>query len=963
MFDVQVKDFNLSVRSFDMHFYTFFENRRIYFYYKERTFWGAEHESGEWILHDSVDVNMSSYNYYNDVYLPVILNKPLPLQAGKTYGLYITFAEMDDHGLFWHCTEQSPISNGQLTIFPGTNFYSTRFLKDDPYGNGREDGFMFSGTIHYDYSFACPDDIVLNNKPGACGAVVNYPSLTAEGGLKSGDFFPAGRTAASVSVIDSKNSTSYHCDLNVVVADTEKPHFGFGEVGPIRAEYYDGVSFDRSSVYYGHNLAAFALKLEEMVPAIQFNWAISHPHADLLGYEYFSVRFTSSFTAPVAGRYRFRTVTDDGVRLYLNGQLEIDQWIDMNNYSFVCEIDLAKSQTIPVVKENYNFGGKGEAYLYYTSPGGQEKIFSTVPAVQTDQVIDTDQCTYTVQGTEFDPKAGDNCALTLTNDYNEAASLAGAEFQFGTTLVTWTATDAAGNTSTTSYTITINKAQPPVAVCKDIIVQLDENGDGVIAENAIDNGSFDACGGLTFDTDKTTFSCTDIGENQVVLTVTDASGNSASCTAMVDVRDVLPPSLQLHDYCVFLTEQGKWTLNAGDMAHIVAGTTDNCTDAAQLSYKFSRRSFDCNDASSPTVNVKVSVTDAYGNTASGTFGLTVLDTILPVAKCRNLEIELDAYGQALVVPGYVNEGGDRENVPEWAKYYKDLEGGSYDNCGIAEMYLSQAIFTREDVGVNDVVLTVVDPSGNTAQCQATVTITDPFAAEADTPDLNDNEHTPVSPNTPPTLDGISDVEIQEVTSSLEVSLSNLSPGSETDQKIQITVSTDRPELITSMEVIHTNGTSTGNLRITFASGMTGEATVTVTVRDDGGLLNGGVDTTVKSFKVKIAPGNKDDEEAIGITQPGGSNVITSSADPVNGSGCKLYPNPTQGKVTLELEGSVPYEREVRVYSILGHEIYHGIFSVGREITVDLSGHTPGIYLVRLTAGENSYLKKVILEKR
>ena len=68
-------------------------------------------------------------------------------------------------------------------------------------------------------------------------------------------------------------------------------------------------------------------------------------------------------------------------------------------------------------------------------------------------------------------------------------------------------------------------------------------------------------------------------------------------------------------------------------------------------------------------------------------------------------------------------------------------------------------------------------------------------------------------------------------------------------------------------------------------------------------------------------------------------------------------------MTLELEGSVPYEREVRVYSILGHEVYHGIFCVGREITVDLSGHTPGIYLVRLTAGENSYLKKVILEKR
>jgi hypothetical protein len=146
--------------------------------------------------------------------------------------------------------------------------------------------------------------------------------------------------------------------------------------------------------------------------------------------------------------------------------------------------------------------------------------------------------------------------------------------------VEWTATDAGENTSAIVYNITVTENQPPVAVCKDITAQLDASGQITIAENAVDNGSSDACGSVTFDTDITTFTCSDIGENQVVLTVTDAWGNSATCTAMVDVQDLLPPSLNLNEYTVFLNVDENYTLNDHDMALITAGTADNCTDAA-----------------------------------------------------------------------------------------------------------------------------------------------------------------------------------------------------------------------------------------------------------------------------------------------------------------------------------------------------------------------------------------------
>lgn len=963
MFDVQVKDYNLSIHTFDMYMYTYGqygESRRVYFYYKEGTYWGAEHEPMNWILHDSVDVHMSDYNYQRNIYIPIILNKPIPLQAGKIYGIYITQGRENENNIF-NCTGLPPVSNGQMTVFPGTKLQNRRFLNSAFPETDRKDGYMFSGTIHYDYNFECPQDIMVNNEPGTCGARVTYPSLTADGGLNSGDTFPAGTTPASVSVTDANTHTTYNCNLDVIVHDTEKPHFGFGEVGPIRADFFDGISFNKSLAYQGYDLASFAWKYAETVPAINFNWGTSFPRADLLGTQYFSVRFTSSFTAPVTGTYSFRTVTDDGVRLYLNNTLMFDEWRLMDNGSSSCNIDLTEGETIPVMMEYYAYYVKAEAYLYYISPGSAEKIFATVPKVYEEKVVETQECFYKVQGTEFDPVTGDNCALTLTNDYNHLSSLSDAEFPAGTTPVVWTATDAAGNVSTCSYHVTVNGKLPPVAVCQNITAQLDANGNVTIAENAVDNGSFDPCEKVTFDTDKTSFSCVDLGPNQVVLTVTDFLGNSSTCTAQVTVEDQIPPTLQLRNHCVFLTEKGKWTLNNSDIAQITAGSTDNCTEAENLVFHFSKRSFGCIDAYPPFTEVMVSVTDAGGNTSTGTFELMVLDTITPVAKCRNIEVELDAFGMALVVPGYVNEGGDRESVPEWAQYYQELEGGSYDNCGIAEMVLSKSIFTRQDVGVNDVVLTVVDPGGNSAECQATVTITDPFAEEAGTTQESDELiPPPVVTNSAPTLADLTDMEITNEPLECRVALNNITPGTETTQMVTLTASTNNPLLITGIEVIHQSGATTGTLLITIAPGTTGEALVTITVRDNGGVENGGTDTTIKSFRIMVTKVN--DEEIAETSTPENNNVVTSSDAVAENRGIKLFPNPTLGVVHIEMAGSTLNETDIRVFSIVGNEIFGRTDHSGPQITVDLSGYVPGIYLIRVTSDGDSFLGKVVLGK-
>ena len=83
----------------------------------------------------------------------------------------------------------------------------------------------------------------------------------------------------------------------------------------------------------------------------------------------------------------------------------------------------------------------------------------------------------------------------------------------------------------------------PVAICQNINVLLDENGQAIIDGNLLDGGSTDNEGIVSFELDVDTFTCTDIGENTVILTVSDSAGNQATCEATVTVVDVTAPVL------------------------------------------------------------------------------------------------------------------------------------------------------------------------------------------------------------------------------------------------------------------------------------------------------------------------------------------------------------------------------------------------------------------------------------
>jgi hypothetical protein len=90
---------------------------------------------------------------------------------------------------------------------------------------------------------------------------------------------------------------------------------------------------------------------------------------------------------------------------------------------------------------------------------------------------------------------------------------------------------------------------------------------------------------------------------------------------------------------------------------------------------------------------------------------TVDDEVVPVAVCQDITVELDASGNAVIEP-------------------EDIDDGSDDACGIANLFLDETDFDCTMVGPNEVTLSVSDVNGNFSTCTAIVTVveaTDPQA--------------------------------------------------------------------------------------------------------------------------------------------------------------------------------------------------------------------------------------------
>lgn len=189
--------------------------------------------------------------------------------------------------------------------------------------------------------------------------------------------------------------------------------------------------------------------------------------------------------------------------------------------------------------------------------------------------------------------------------------------------VTVTVTDSLGNSDTCVTNVTIDQGDFPGGlqpVCQNITVALDANGVASIVASQIDNGS-SFCGGESpnISIDVNSFTCEDIGENNVTLTVSGDNGASAECVATVTVVDTILPTVNCGNFTVQLDENGIASIDVQD---ININSFDNCGVASRT---LDITSFNCNNLGENTVTL--TVTDNNGNVSTCTATVTVEDTI------------------------------------------------------------------------------------------------------------------------------------------------------------------------------------------------------------------------------------------------------------------------------------------------------------------------------------------------
>src|SRR5207237_6472607 len=104
-------------------------------------------------------------------------------------------------------------------------------------------------------------------------------------------------------------------------------------------------------------------------------------------------------------------------------------------------------------------------------------------------------------------------------------------------------TDAAGNTATCSFTVTVTHSQPPVISCPtNIVANVDAGLCSAVVTYTAPVGTDNCAGAVTTQTGGLTNGAAfPVGVTTNTFVVTDAAGNTATCSFTLTVNDNDPP--------------------------------------------------------------------------------------------------------------------------------------------------------------------------------------------------------------------------------------------------------------------------------------------------------------------------------------------------------------------------------------------------------------------------------------
>ncbi len=275
----------------------------------------------------------------------------------------------------------------------------------------------------------------------------------------------------------------------------------------------------------------------------------------------------------------------------------------------------------------------------------------------------------------------------------------------------YTIGDTNGNFDTCTQLLIVYDTIAPTVICKDITVNLDENGQVTIAADSLDNGSFDNCNGdLIFTSNFTLFfGCNDIisGSTQIeaILKVTDQCGNSATCISTITVMDLILPTINCPP--ILNSDNDNNQCYASGISLGTPITNDNCGVAiTQPTFLGITVTYDT-EFPVGSNDVVWTVTDAGGNTATCVQNVIVRDNESPIISCPNSITANTTDGLCSAIVNYTTPIGT-------------------DNCSGANTTQTSGLPSGSTfpIGVTTNTFVVTANNGQTSSCSFTVTVVD-----------------------------------------------------------------------------------------------------------------------------------------------------------------------------------------------------------------------------------------------
>ena len=577
----------------------------------------------------------------------------------------------------------------------------------------------------------------------------------------------------------------------------------------------------------------------------------------------------------------------------------------------------------------------------------------------------------------------------------------------GQTTVTLETSDMSGNSTSCSFSVSIEDNTPPGIVCPaDQSETFDMNCSFTLTDYTSMATATDNCDAMP-SISQMPIAGTAISENTtVVLTVTDAATNTATCSFSVTLEDDTKPSIT----CPGDIEVGTDSelCSATVLIPTPLSVSDNCTANPELDFRY-RMNDGVNapggwsswQESTHIIldlgrwQVQWRATDEAGNSKRCSFFIEVQDDEPPLAACQDLTVEFNGENSRLIQSGEV-----------WD------EMNSTDNCDeVSLLGFTPAEVNCGQIGqIVPVLLTVEDDAGNTGQCTAMITVDGlPCGWSAPPGGINcfpnEADYNPTSESFSVTSDGCYDpsyysntdshgfagmelcgngeiiAQVTQVDGSGWAGISIREDLSASAKMIQLSIDgtflTKREMRLSTGGIafnhlfatqgknwlrLTRNGNTFGayhsldgiNWSAVIIANIPMTSCIEVGLITENGTPTGSVTGTFSDVMVAGYNGN--------LTAPAPQPDIALETFSTDWS---VYPNPTTGEVVVQLTKPINKRGQVQVYNNLGQVVKTidlGVLASPVQ-QLDLSGREAGIYLFRLQInGQDEGSRRVVLMK-